>query len=1005
MAEALASLTFLPWLRRGVLAMSGASANPGRRLTIPVEVSFGEQRRASRAVTFFGPEDVIGIDPRMVIRTWPAANIYDAEPNLFPIVEFDQPDLPWRYTPATVASNDRLQPWLVLIVLSDEEIAEVLPSGPMRPLSVVVFEDAPLPRLDQAWAWAHAQVAGVDRVDPAATGKLLKEEPYRLVSRLLCPRRLEPKTRYNAFVVPAYESGRRAGLGQPPDAGADPARPAWANDARAGQLPVFFQWRFGTAVAGDFEELVRRLKARELPSTVGFRHMDVSDPGAQLPLAARKPLGLEGALTAPAMKAPEWPAAEQQPFVEALRLFLNRPSELLEGKQDVHAVAPPLYGRWHAGERKLTPGQPPPWFQQVNSDPRLRAAAGLGTQVIQANQRQLLASAWEQAPQVDEINMRLRFAQFAREITSRIYERHLVPGNEERIAQITAPVHSRVLNGAVTVASQLRESPIAPGALAHGWRRISRPLGAIGRRQKRAPGEVSQALTRMNHADPATRLSPVSPLPKATKVPTASLIGRGLVPDWSSISDLDRARLLAQRLGAASPAGTKAVGLLFALGDSIELAHAAISADGGSSSTGKPVIDHPILTKIVANQPARTRFVAIETNPDGTPKPAADAPRRGRGDSPSAVAFRLAMAALLPNLDAGTKAEAQPKVVELAALRQRILRDLDPARTIGSAISAHLSVADRAGWKPTDPLEPILVGPEFEQPMYRPLAELSNDWLLPGLDQVPANTVTLAKTNRRFVEAYMLGLNHEMGRELLWHEYPTDQRKTYFRQFWDPSGFVAELGQTRDGEALQDVKSIHLWQNALGENSSRATGTREQLVMLLRGDVVQRYPNLIVYATRALWTDNKRDVGTEEKHPVFSGTLKPDVAFFGFALSVEQARGNSITPGEGDPGWFFVIQEQSGETRFGLDSGPQVPQPLTKWRDLNWRHLAASDDALNAIQYIDLDAGLPNTNGISSPPGVAWHGPGAQSSDLAYITLQVPVRVAVHAADMLDAAP
>jgi hypothetical protein len=358
------------------------------------------------------------------------------------------------------------------------------------------------------------------------------------------------------------------------------------------------------------------------------------------------------------------------------------------------------------------------------------------------------------------------------------------------------------------------------------------------------------------------------------------------------------------------------------------------------------------------------------------------------------------MGELLPHLDAGMEAEPQPKAVALATLRQRILQDLDPGRTIGSAMSAHLNVADTAGWKPLDPLEPILVGPEFQQAMYHPLAELSNDWVLPGLDQVAANTMTLVQTNQRFVEAYMLGLNHEMGRELLWHEYPTDQRKTYFRRFWDPSGFVSAAGLTPDSEALQDIQSIHLWHNAAGQNSNRTTGTREQLVLLIRGDVLQRYPNSIVYATRAVWTiDKKRDLGAEEEHPVFSGTLKPDVAFFGFALTVEQARGKSTAPGQGDPGWFFVIQEQSGETRFGLDSGP--PQPLAKWRDLNWRHLAASDDAVNAIEYIDLDANLPNTSGITSPPGVAWHGAGVQSSDLAYITLQVPVRVAVHAADML----
>ena len=36
----------------------------------------------------------------------------------------------------------------------------------------------------------------------------------------------------------------------------------------------------------------------------------------------------------------------------------------------------------------------------------------------------------------------------------------------------------------------------------------------------------------------------------------------------------------------------------------------------------------------------------------------------------------------------------------------------------------------------------------------------------------------------------MVGLNHEMSRELLFREYPTDQRGTYFRQFWDVRGRV-----------------------------------------------------------------------------------------------------------------------------------------------------------------------------------------------------------------------
>ena len=38
-------------------------------------------------------------------------------------------------------------------------------------------------------------------------------EPAGVISRLLCPRRLDPETTYTAFVVPTFEIGRQAGLG------------------------------------------------------------------------------------------------------------------------------------------------------------------------------------------------------------------------------------------------------------------------------------------------------------------------------------------------------------------------------------------------------------------------------------------------------------------------------------------------------------------------------------------------------------------------------------------------------------------------------------------------------------------------------------------------------------------------------------------------------------------------------------------------------------------------
>ena len=42
------------------------------------------------------------------------------------------------------------------------------------------------------------------------------------------------------------------------------------------------------------------------------------------------------------------------------------------------------------------------------------------------------------------------------------------------------------------------------------------------------------------------------------------------------------------------------------------------------------------------------------------------------------------------------------------------------------------------------------------------------DWLLPGLEHVPPNAITGVEPDVAFIEAYLLGLNHEMGRELLW---------------------------------------------------------------------------------------------------------------------------------------------------------------------------------------------------------------------------------------------
>jgi hypothetical protein len=62
----------------------------------------------------------------------------------------------------------------------------------------------------------------------------LAGDPALTVSRLLCPRRLDPVTAYLACVVPAFELGRKAGLGLPiQPADENELKPAWAFGAQS----------------------------------------------------------------------------------------------------------------------------------------------------------------------------------------------------------------------------------------------------------------------------------------------------------------------------------------------------------------------------------------------------------------------------------------------------------------------------------------------------------------------------------------------------------------------------------------------------------------------------------------------------------------------------------------------------------------------------------------------------------------------------------------------------
>jgi hypothetical protein len=211
----------------------------------------------------------------------------------------------------------------------------------------------------------------------------------------------------------------------------------------------------------------------------------------------------------------------------------------------------------------------------------------------------------------------------------------------------------------------------------------------------------------------------------------------------------------------------------------------------------------------------------------------------------------------------------------------------------------------------------------------------------------------------------MVGLNHEMARELLWRGYPTDQRGTYFDQFWD----------ARRTNAGADVFPLHQWGNrVLGDAQTAPAG--ERFVMLLRSDLLRRYPTALIYAARAILVNGVRTPSTneaDESVPVFRGTLPPDVSFFGFDIPIKQMFGASGTSNEG---YFIIIQEQPGEPRFGLDV----------------------DTPVGAGTHLRVGAGAPSGVPLGS---LQW---GRNSAHMAGITRQQPVRVAIHASQFLPTA-
>jgi hypothetical protein len=282
-------------------------------------------------------------------------------------------------------------------------------------------------------------------------------------------------------------------------------------------------------------------------------------------------------------------------------------------------------------------------------------------------------------------------------------------------------------------------------------------------------------------------------------------------------------------------------------------------------------------------------------------------------DTPAAARFRAAITAHQPLLARPAIQPSAPPALSMA-LAGQTLAAIHPNTVVANTVSPLISMGGQP-YADAD-LEPMAAAPVFPKPMYQALRDLSPDLMLPGLERVPDNTVMLLEANPRFIESYMAGLNHEFGRELLWRDYPASLRATYFRQFW-------ESPPKTDGTVTPDIPPIAAWPPANHLGGTAGAGG-SPLVLLIRGELLRRYPTAMIRAVKAVIpaAQARPMPGTEELSPLFYASIKPDLSFFGFQLTEEAARGDGAPA---SPGWFFVIQEHPTEPRFGVPAGTTGP--------------------------------------------------------------------------------
>lgn len=499
--------------------------------------------------------DVAALASGAIARRYPAPDSREAEPSRLVLVEFTDPALPWLYSPMPAAGGAP-RPWLVVLAGSEDAGDLALDSG----LEIPEVTLAPaflgrVPPLSESHKWAHVQ-----SLDGEST------------ARLLCPAVLEPMASYLVVVVPAF----RIGSGGAPEA-------AWTpGQTDPVRLPAYATWRFRTGAADDFLALASALEPQAAPPEFGRVAVRYTRRPLERRLLAGGGLVAIGRPPADSRPTPAdpWPAAQALPTSIGDDLRQLREHSLRDARGRP-VLTLPDYGRpWNPRHESESE-----WSRDLNADPRLRGAAGLGVELGIKAQDELVDLTVQRLGPIREAEQRVRNLALGVGAARALWTRRL-PADAAAQVFLLGPAMGRIVTqrGLLLEAVAGSDRPLSPALFTSAAKRVLRlgPARTALARPGLRPADAVRAANRCP-------LSPPDPAGLPTLRPGPIDSKRPLAPT-----------ALARMADPSTATDHKDASRLAALARAVDAVASASGGTGGTATSGTWRVPSPPVTLRVA---------------------------------------------------------------------------------------------------------------------------------------------------------------------------------------------------------------------------------------------------------------------------------------------------------------------------------------------------------------------------------------------------------------------